>query len=248
MSGMVYLVGAGPGRADLLTVRAAQLIATVDVIVHDRLVSPDVLDACSPDAELIDVSKRPGEESGIQEKINAILIAKATSGLDVVRLKGGDPFIFGRGGEEAAALTAADVHFEIVPGVSSALAAPAGAGIPATHRETARSVTIVTGNAAALDAHNWAALAASDTLIVLMGAATVGEISQRLLNAGLASSTPAAAIQDATLPSERELRTTLAELPRAIDEAGLRAPLVLVIGTVAAMDVRSPLVARTSLA
>lgn len=248
MSGTVYIVGAGPGSPDLLTVRAAQLIATVDVVVHDRLVSPDVLDACSAEAELIDVSKRPGEEAGIQEMINAILIAKAKAGLDVVRLKGGDPFVFGRGGEEAAALAAAEIPFEVVPGISSALAAPASAGIPATHREIARSLTIVTGNAAALDTHDWHALTASDTLIVLMGAATVAEIARRLLAAGLASTTPAAAIQDATLPGERELRATLAELAQAVGDAGLRAPLVLVIGAVAAMDVRSVLVARASLA
>lgn len=239
MSGRVYLVGAGPGSLDLLTVRAARLVASANVVVHDRLIGADVLKSCRSDAELIDVSKRPGDPSELQDSINALLIAKAHANLDVVRLKGGDPFVFGRGGEEAIALTTAGVAFEIVPGVSSALAAPAAAGIPVTHRELARSLTIITGHAGALDRHNWEALAQSDTMVILMGAATLAEIAQRLLGAGLAPTTPAAAIQEATLPEQREVRSSLAELAGAVDDASLRAPLVVVIGAVAAFDVRS---------
>lgn len=238
MSGRVHLVGAGPGDPDLVTVRAARLIATADVIVHDRLIGPDVLAGCRPDAELLDVSKRPGEASVAQEEINRVLISRARSGANVVRLKGGDPFVFGRGGEEAIALAAAGIEFELVPGISSALAGPAAAGIPVTHREAARSFTVVTAHATGLDGHDWDALAAVDTLVVLMGAATVTDVVQRLLQAGLAAETPAAAVQEATLPGQREARSTLAALPDAIVEEGLRAPLVLVVGAVAALDVR----------
>lgn len=238
MSGRVYLVGAGPGDPELLTVKAARLIATADVIVHDRLVGARVLAGCRPDAELIDVSKRPGEVSVEQEEINRTLIARARSGANVVRLKGGDPFVFGRGGEEAIALAAAGIEFELVPGISSALAGPAAAGIPVTHRDAARSFTVVTAHATGLDGHDWDALAAVDTLVVLMGAATVADVVQRLLEAGLTREIPAAAVQEATLPGQREVRSTLAALPEAIAEAGLRAPLVLVVGAVAALDVR----------
>jgi uroporphyrin-III C-methyltransferase len=241
VSGKVYLVGAGPGDADLLTVRAARLLAEADVVVHDRLIGPGTLEGCRPDAELIDVSKRPGDGASLQTTINGLLVDRALAGFEVVRLKGGDPFVFGRGGEEAIALADAGVPYEIVPGVSSALAAPAAAGIPATHRDLARSLTVVTGHRAALDDHDWRALAASDTLVVLMGAATVGEIAARLLEAGASTATPVAVIQKATLPDQRDLRTTLGELSQAMSAAGLEAPLVLVVGAVAALDVRSRL-------
>jgi len=242
VNGRVHLVGAGPGDADLLTLRAARLLAIADVVVHDRLVGPDVLALCRPDAELVDVSKHPGADAAAQDDINELLVARAQAGLDVVRLKGGDPFVFARGAEEAQALSAAGVPFDCVPGVSSALAAPAAAGIAVTYRELARSVVIVTGHARALDDQDWPALAAADTLVVLMGAATAGELTRRLIAGGRPRDTPAAAIQDATLPGQRDVRSTLADLSEAIAEAGLRAPLVLVIGTVAALDLRrSPL-------
>jgi uroporphyrin-III C-methyltransferase len=240
VSGRVHLVGAGPGAADLLTLRAARLLATADVVVHDRLVGPEVLARCRDGAELVDVSKRPGGASVSQVEINELLIARARAGLDVVRLKGGDPFVFGRGGEEALALASAGVPFECVPGVSSALAAPAAAGIPVTQRRLARSLTIVTGHACALDEHDWHVLAAADTLVVLMGAATVGELGRRLIAAGRPGDTPAAAVQ-ATLAEQRDVRSTLAELADAVDGAGLCAPLVLVIGAVAAFDLRRAL-------
>ena len=239
MSGRVHLVGAGPGDPELLTVRAARLIATADVIVHDRLVGQNVLAGRRPDATLIDVSKRPGGQSVTQAEINRVLIAQARSGLEVVRLKGGDPFVFGRGGEEAAALAAAGIEFELVPGISSALAGPAAAGIPVTHRDLARSFTVVTAHATGLDDHDWDALAAVDTLVVLMGAATAADVVQRLLRAGRPVETPAAAVQEATLPGQQEVRSPLGALAEAIAAEGLRAPLVLVVGAVAALDMRS---------
>ena len=247
MSGTVYLVGAGPGSLDLLTVRAARLIAAADVVVHDRLVGSEILGACRPTVELIDVSKRPGEPSAVQNEINAVLIARARADLDVVRLKGGDPFVFGRGGEEAAALAKAGIPFEVVPGISSAFAAPGAAGIPVTHRETARSVTVITGHAEALDSYDWSALGTSDTLVVLMGAATVAEIERRLLGAGLSPTTPAAVIQDATFAGQREVRVTLAGLAEGVVKAGLHAPLVIVIGAVAKLDVRSVVTGKAPL-
>jgi uroporphyrin-III C-methyltransferase len=241
VSGRVYLVGAGPGAADLLTLRAARLLEAAEVVVHDRLVGPDVLALCRPDAELVDVSKRPGGESVAQEEINRLLVERARAGFEVVRLKGGDPFVFGRGGEEAQALEAAGVSFDVVPGVSSALAAPAAAGLSLTHRELARSITIVTGHAQALEEHDWDALASTDTLVVLMGAATIAEIARCLIAAGRAADTPAVAVQEATLPSQRDLAAPLGELAEAVAEAGLRAPLVLVVGAVAALDLRRAL-------
>ncbi len=244
MSGRVHLVGAGPGDADLLTLRAARLLAAADVVVHDRLVGPGVLAHCRPGAELVDVSKRPGGDSAAQRDINDLLIARARDGLEVVRLKGGDPLVFGRGAEEAGALAAAGIPVAVVPGVSSALAAPAAAGVPVTHRDLARSLTIVTGHASGLDTYDWRALAAADTLVVLMGAATVAEVTRRLLAAGRCGEAPAAAVQDATLPTQRDVHATLAGLPDAISRAGLRAPLVLVIGAAAALDLRAAGVAE----
>ncbi len=238
MSGRVHLVGAGPGAADLLTLRAARLLAAADVVVHDRLVGPDVLALCRPDVELVDVSKRPGAESVAQEDINHVLVEHARAGREVVRLKGGDPFVFGRGGEEARALQAAGIPFDTVPGLSSALAAPAAAGVSLTYRELARSVTIITGHSQALEEHDWDALAATDTLVVLMGAATAGEIARRLIAAGRAADTPAMVVQEATLPGQQELAAPLGELAETVAEAGLRAPLVIVVGAVAAVDLR----------
>lgn len=241
MSGRVHLVGAGPGAADLLTLRAANLLAAADVVLHDRLVGPDVLAFCRADAEFVDVSKRPGAESATQEEINRLLVERARAGQEVVRLKGGDPFIFGRGGEEARALQAAGIPFDIVPGLSSALAAPAAAGVSLTHRELARSVTIITGHSQALEEHNWDALAATDTLVVLMGAATVDEIAQRLIAAGRSADAPAVVVQEATLPGQQEVAAPLGKLADVVAAAGLRAPLVIVVGAVAAVDLHRPL-------
>jgi uroporphyrin-III C-methyltransferase len=232
----VHLVGAGPGDPGLLTVRAAELLRGADVVVHDRLVSPITL-YLAERAERIDVGKTPGGKSIQQERINQLLIELGRTGREVVRLKGGDPFVFGRGGEEAIALRAAGVAYTVVPGVTAAIAAPATAGIPVTHRHIARSVAIVTGreDPDGPAGVNWERLAgAVDTIVVLMGAARIGLIAEQLVTGGLDPATPLAAITRAGWPEETETRATLA------DAADLDLPpaTTMVIGTVAAADVR----------
>jgi uroporphyrinogen III methyltransferase/synthase len=242
----VYLVGAGPGDPGLLTVRGAALLAEADVVVHDRLAPAPVLALARPGAELIDVGKRPGGPID-QEAINALLVSHGRAGRTVVRLKGGDPFVFGRGGEEAEALAHAGVPFEVVPGISSAIAAPAYAGVPVTHRGLSTSFTVVTGHSRheADDPTDWEALArAGGTLVVLMGVAHRGEIAARLMAGGRAGTTPVMAVHWGTRPQQRTVRTTLASLA-ATD---LAPPATIVIGPVAALDLswyeRRPLFGR----
>jgi uroporphyrin-III C-methyltransferase len=227
----VHLVGSGPGDPDLLTVRAARLLRNAEVVVHDRLAEP-VLALASPTAARFDVGKHRGD-SAYQAEINTLLIELGRTGLEVVRLKGGDPFVFGRGGEEALALSAAGVDWQVVPGVSSAISAPAAAGIPVTHRGVADAVTIVTGHRSKGHRTDWEALAATGaTLVVLMGASERAEIARRLVAGGLAPSTPVAAVHDATLPTQRTVHTTLDGLA----DTSLASPVTLVIGPVAALD------------
>ena len=235
----VYLVGGGPGDPGLLTRRAAALLAAADVVVHDRLVDPALLDLVRPGAERIDAGKRPGGDAEhAQEEINALLVARARAGDLVVRLKGGDPFVFGRGGEEALALEAAGVSYEVVPGVSAALAAPALAGIPVTQRMLASAVTIVTGHGGEGDAApDWTALARSGaTLVVVMGAQRRGEVADRLLAAGMAPATPVALVERASTPDQRSARTTLG----ALASEPLESPATIVIGAVAGLRLSSP--------
>lgn len=230
----VYLVGAGPGDPGLITVRGAEVLAEADVVVHDRLAHSALLDLAPAEAERVDVGKSPGAPVA-QGDINALLIHRARQGLRVVRLKGGDPFVFGRGGEEVAALAEAGIAFEVVPGISAALAVPAYAGIPVTHRGVSTSVTVVTGHSRhSLDEDtDWSALArAGDTIVVLMGVAHRGQIAERLMAGGLAASTPVAAIRWGTRPEQRTVRTTLCELS-GVD---LEPPVTMVIGGVAALD------------
>jgi uroporphyrin-III C-methyltransferase len=226
----VALVGAGPGDPELLTLRAARLIAEADVILHDRLVSPEVLAMARPGAELIDVGKLPGG-SHTQDVLNDLLVSVAASGRRVVRLKGGDPFLFGRGGEELEALAAHGIHAIVVPGVSSAFAAPAVAGIPVTHRRVSRSVTVVTGHEAiGGEGVSWRALAAvGGTLVVMMGVEHRARITAALLDGGLAASTPVAVVANATTPRQQVWCGTLDQLP----EAEVDSPAVIVIGEVA---------------
>jgi len=239
----VALVGAGPGDPDLLTVRAARLVGDADVIVYDALVDGRVLELARPQAELIDVGKRPGR--GVpQELISTLLAQLGQQGKRVVRLKGGDPFVFGRGGEEALALAAAGVPCEVVPGLSSVLAAPAAAGVPVTHRGVAASFTVVTGHRAhGGDEPDWAALArVGGTLVVLMGVARRGHIADELMAGGLAPSTPVAVSMAATTGEDRVVRCRLDELA----VADVTSPAVIVIGAVAALDLHlsaHPLVA-----
>lgn len=229
----IYLVGAGPGDPKLLTVRGAELLAATEVVVFDRLAQPSLLDQAPRDAERICVGKAPGNVVMHQDDINRLLVERGLRGQHVVRLKGGDPFIFGRGGEEAAALSLANVAYEIVPGVSSALAAPAYAGIPATLRQVALSVTIVTGHEdeAGPNSVNWEALAGvGGTIVVLMGAKRIGSIATRLLSGGLPAGTPVCVVVNGTTPTQITIPSTLGE----IGSITFPAPAAIVIGQVAA--------------
>jgi len=236
--GVVYLVGAGPGDPDLLTVRALELIASADAILYDRLIAPTALAGARADAELRYVGKQPGAAATSQDRIHEELVERARGGLSVVRLKGGDPFVFGRGGEEAEALRAAGVEFEVVPGVTAGVAAPAYAGIPVTHRDDASAVAFVTGHEdpakqeAALD---WAALARfPGTLVLYMGVANLEAIAERLAAGGRDPDEPAAAIERGTQPAQRTVVATLSTLAEAVAEQKLRPPSVLLFGAVAA--------------
>ncbi len=227
--GKVYLVGAGPGDPGLITVKGCRLLRRADVVVYDRLGAPGHLRECAPQAELVFVGKEPGAESPDQEAINRLLIAKAREGKTVVRLKGGDPFVFGRGGEEARALAAAGIPFEVVPGVTSAVAVPAYAGIPLTYRGIASSVAIVSGRTTRPD---WALAGSADTLVVLMGAARVAEVAARLLDQGRSPETPAAVVASGTLPEQRTVVGTLADIAGKAAAAGISSPAVIVVGEV----------------
>src|SRR6266508_4637667 len=232
----VHLVGAGPGDPELLTVRAARLLASADVVVYDRLVDQRVLDLVGPGAELIAVGKFPGQACR-QDDINRLLISLAHRGT-VIRLKGGDPFVFGRGGEEAMALAAAGLAYQVVPGLSSVTSVPAAAGIPLTHRGMAASFTVVTGHrqpdAPEVD---WDALARiGGTIVVLMGVAPRADIARRFLAGGLAPDTPVTAVEWGTHDRQRTVRTDLARL----GTTAMANPATIVIGPVAGLDLRPP--------
>ena len=229
----VALVGAGPGDPDLLTLRAARLLADADVVVHDALVGDGVLALIPAHVERIDVGKRPGRPTP-QELISALLVELGRQGKRVVRLKGGDPFVFGRGGEEAAALAEAGVAFEVVPGITSSVAAPAAAGIPVTHRGVSAAFTVVTGHRRTGEPDvDWRSLArVGGTVVVLMGVSQRAMIASELMAGGLDPSTPVAAIESATTDAQVVGRCTLADLATA----DVRSPAVIVIGAVAAFE------------
>lgn len=231
----VYLVGAGPGDPELLTVKAARLLERADAVVYDRLISEAVLDLVPRGAMRVYVGKASGVHHLSQDEINELLLRLARPGRVVVRLKGGDPFIFGRGSEEAAYLARHGVPFAIVPGITAASGCAAAAGIPLTHRGLATGVRFITGHACAgreLDL-DWTSLAdPKTTLVVYMGLANLPEISARLIGAGLPAATPAAAIASGTTEKQRICATTLAELPEAVARAGLAPPVLVVIGRV----------------
>ncbi len=231
--GTVYLVGAGPGDPDLLTVRAARLIEHVRLIVHDGLVDPAILALAHPDAELISVAKQRSRHSMKQETINALLVREALAGRDVLRLKGGDPFIFGRGGEEQQACRAAGVHCEVVPGISAAIGGGASAGLPLTHRDHASIVSFVAGQCKGLSAQNWTGLSgAGRTLVIYMGLATSNDIAEKLMNDGLSPATPVAVIENATRPEQRVLRSLLADLGDLVSREQVKSPGLIVVGDV----------------
>jgi uroporphyrinogen III methyltransferase/synthase len=238
MPGIVYLVGAGPGDPGLMTTRSLELIVAADVIVHDRLIPSDALAVARPGAEVLYVGKEPGSASVPQEGISDLLIDRARQGMLVVRLKGGDPFVFGRGGEEAEALAAAEIPFEVVPGVTAGIAAPAYAGIPVTHRDDASAVAFVTGHEdpekedSTLD---YEALARfPGTLVFYMGVKALSRIAESLIAAGRDPSEPAAVVERGTLPGQRTVTATLEGIAAAAEEAGIGPPSITVIGPVAA--------------
>ena len=250
--GEVWLVGAGPGDPELLTLKALRLLQSADVVLHDRLTPKPILDLAGPSARLIDVGKAKSRHTLPQDDINRLLVALALDGQRVVRLKGGDPFMFGRGGEELLACRAAGVPCHVVPGVSAALAAGAAAGAPLTHRGMAQAVTFVTGHAAASGQGqfggepdlDWTALARSNqTVVIYMGLTTAATIAARLMAAGQPGSTPVAVVEGASLQTERRIKTTLSGLAEAMQ--GLDGPAILIIGEVASLaDEISPPVQR----
>jgi uroporphyrinogen III methyltransferase/synthase len=236
--GKVYLVGAGPGDPDLVTLRAKKLIEEAEVILFDRLLSPEILSWAPEDAEKIDVGKLPGRHKLSQEEINALLVEKGKEGKKVVRLKGGDPFVFGRGGEEGLALAGARIPFEVVPGVTSAISVPAGAGIPVTHRGVTTAFTVVTGHEEPGKDENldWEALAkVGGTLVVLMGVARLPENTSALLRSGRSPQTPAALIERGWSPEERLVVATLGDIVERAKEADVQSPAILVVGDVVSL-------------
>lgn len=237
--GTVYLVGAGPGDPELLTVKARRLLGTADAVVHDYLVSPAILSLASPQAERVFVGKKGGGFCCPQRDIEGTLIQLAREGKSVVRLKGGDPFVFGRGGEEAEALVAAGVPFEVVPGVTSALAAAAYAGVPLTHREHSSAVVFLTGHEdpakpdSAIRWEDYGRLGA--TLCIYMGMKNLETIVRRLQAGGLPAATPALVVQSATTGEHRQLLSTAGEIAQRSEQAGFGAPAMVVIGHVASL-------------
>jgi uroporphyrinogen III methyltransferase/synthase len=255
VSGTVYLVGAGPGDPGLMTRRALDLIAAADAILYDRLIPPGALDGARPDADLRYVGKQPGGHSMGQDEINALLVELGRSLEVVVRLKGGDPFVFGRGGEEAQVLAEAGIAFEVVPGVTAGVAAPAYAGIPVTHRDDASAVAFVTGHEdpekpeSALD---WPALAAfPGTLVLYMGVRNLPRIAERLVAGGRGADEPVAVVERGTLPGQRTVTGTLADIAERVADAGLKPPAITLVGPVARLRdrlewlERRPLFGRT---
>ncbi len=240
----VHLVGAGPGDPELLTLRAARLIGRADVLVYDRLVAPEILAMAAPWAEMIDVGKNPNGHSTTQDEINEILVSRGDVHDLVVRLKGGDPFVFGRGGEEAAALNEAGIEWTVVPGITSAIAGPSAAGVPVTHRSVSSAFTVVTAHQdptkdATLD---WEALARlGTTLIVLMGAARARQIRDRLVGHGMSADTPVAIVTSATTPQQSTVRMSL----HLLGETAVSNPSIIVIGAVADAEMPTAVAAAT---
>lgn len=234
--GRVILVGAGPGDPDLLTVRAVAALRSADVLVHDGLVDPRVLDL-APNAHRISVAKKRSKHSVPQEGINALIIAHVRTGAIVVRLKGGDPFIFGRGGEEVEAVRAVGLPVEVIPGVSSALGAAAEAMLPLTHRDWSSAVSFVAGQCKGLKDQDWSGLAGKGrTLVIYMGVATCPDIAEKLMADGVAPDMPVAVLERATLPDSRALRTLLADLGPMVAREKVQSPAIIVVGEVVALS------------
>ncbi len=242
--GRVVLVGGGPGDAGLLTLAGLAAVRAADVVVHDRLAPLAALDQVRPGTQIVDVAKVPGGATTPQEEINRLLVEHALAGRTVVRLKGGDNFVFGRGGEEWQACAEAGLEVRVIPGVSSALAVPALAGIPLTHRTANHGFTVITGHVPPGDPRSmldYPALARSGTaLVVMMGVANLGAIAAALIDAGMDADTPSASVADGSLPGQRTVRAPLREIAAATKQARIRAPAITVIGSVAAFDPMTP--------
>ncbi len=236
-AGTIYLVGAGPGDPKLITVHGREVLESADAVVHDRLISPDLLTLARADTRIEDAGKAPGRASRSQEEINGLLIELAREGLSVCRLKGGDPFVFGRGGEEVLAARAAGIPVVVVPGISSALAGPTAADVPVTHRGVESSFTVVTGHDARLagDAGvDWGRIAGTPgSIVVLMGVGNLGAITGKLIEGGRSPDEPVRVVERATLPGQRVVSGTLATIEQLAQKAGLKAPAVIVVGPVA---------------
>lgn len=238
MSGFVYIVGAGPGDPKLLTLRGLECIQQADVILYDRLVNPVLLEHAKPQAELIYCGKEPGKHGLIQDEIHRVLIEKAQQGHTVLRLKGGDPFVFGRGGEEATILREQHIEFEIVPGITAGIAAPAYAGIPVTHRDHATSFAIVTGHGRAEKGHdflNWQALVHIDTVAFYMSVGNIEHITASLIANGKAAQTPVAVIERGTTVEQRTITGTLETIAQQIQTQHIVNPSMIVVGEVVAL-------------
>jgi uroporphyrin-III C-methyltransferase len=235
--GTIYLVGAGPGPVDLLTLRAARLIERAEIIVHDGLIGRDILGIARSDVRLISVAKQRARHTLPQEEINALLVREAVAGRDVVRLKGGDPFIFGRGGEEAEAARAAGVPVEVVPGITAANGAAAAAQIALTHRDASSIVSFVAGQCKGLVEQDWSGLAGKGrTLVIYMGVSTAAQIADKLMADGLAPDMAVAVIENAARPEMRVLRGLLAGLPELVEREAVQSPALIVIGEVTARE------------
>lgn len=235
--GTIYLVGAGPGPVDLLTLRAARLIERAEIIVHDGLIGRDILGIARSDVRLISVAKQRARHTLPQEEINALLVREAVAGRDVVRLKGGDPFIFGRGGEEAEAARAAGVPVEVVPGITAANGAAAAAQIALTHRDASSIVSFVAGQCKGLAEQDWSGLAGKGrTLVIYMGVSTAAQIADKLMADGLAPDMAVAVIENAARPEMRVLRGLLAGLPELVEREAVQSPALIVIGEVTARE------------
>jgi uroporphyrin-III C-methyltransferase len=230
---IVYLVGAGPGDPELLTLKAARLIARADVIVHDGLVDDAIIALCNPNARFISVAKQRSKHSVPQDGINEILVREANAGYMVVRLKGGDPFIFGRGGEEAEACRASGIDVEIVPGISAAIGGGAQFMLPLTHRDASSAVSFVAGQCKGLTDQDWSGLAGNGrTLVIYMGVATAADITEKLIADGVSPDTPVAVIERATRSDARAVRTLLTDLGDMIVRENVASPAIIIVGDV----------------
>jgi uroporphyrin-III C-methyltransferase len=248
--GRVILVGAGPGDPGLLTVRAVEALRVADVVVHDGLIDPRVLDLAPPAAHRISVAKQRARHTLPQESINALIVAHVRAGAVVVRLKGGDPFIFGRGGEEVEAVRAADLPVEVIPGVSAALGCAAEAMLPLTHRDWSSAVSFVAGQCKGLADQDWSGLAGKGrTLVIYMGVATSTDIADKLMADGVAPDMPVAVLEKGTLTGHRALRTLLADLGPMVQREAVESPAIIVVGEVVMLaDAEDKLVAWAKVA